>query len=383
MKLFAALVLAASLAFSPFVFTSGVQQDSENPSKSFQVKKGGNLVVDVEPGSVRIEPWSKDEVFIQAENIDVKYPDRLQMTQSGNTVILKYRDRRRNAEDIHFTINLPVEFSAKITTSGGRVEQRDILKGNFDLNTKGGNVDIEEIDGRVDIESGGGTIRGEKIDGDAKIKTGGGNVTIKTATGETEVESGGGGLRIDKVGRGLKLDTGGGSINVGNVGGEANVRSGGGSIRVGPTGQKIVVSTGGGAVEVLGASGASNVRTGGGAVSLENITGSIALKTGGGNVSVELKPNGTGNSSVYSGGGDIRLYIPENAKARVEATLKLRSGWGNERKRYKITSDFKSDKFDQDEDEGTSFAAYTVNGGGDKIELETTNGNIEIRKLKK
>jgi DUF4097 and DUF4098 domain-containing protein YvlB len=341
------------------------------------------LVVDVQPGSVHIEPWSKDEVFVQAENIDERYPDRLQMTQSDNTITVKYRDRRWSGNDIRFTINVPVEFNANIKTSGGSVQEKDVLKGSFDVDTRGGSVDIEEIDGRVDARTGGGSIRVEKIDGDAKLKTGGGSVKAKLVTGETEVESGGGSLRMDKVGKGLKLDTGGGSISVGDVGGDATVHTGGGSIEIGSIAQKLVASTGGGGVEVEGASGANNVRTGGGSVSLKNITGSISLKTGGGSITVELKPNGTGNSNISTGGGDIRLYIPETAKAVVEATLNLRWGWGNARKRYRISSDFKADKFQQDEDEGSSFAVYTLNGGGDKIELETTNGNIEILKLKK
>ena len=189
MKLIVGMLLSAGLTFSPFVFPGGVRQDQENPSKSFQVKTGGNLVVDVQPGSVHIEPWSKDEVFIQAENIDERYPDRLQMTQSGNTVTLKYRDKRWNNNEIRFTISVPVEFNANIKTSGGGVEQQDVLKGNFEVDTRGGGVDIEEIDGRVDVQTGGGSIRAEKIDGDAKLKTGGGSVSAKLVTGEMEVES--------------------------------------------------------------------------------------------------------------------------------------------------------------------------------------------------
>lgn len=383
MKIFAGLFLSASLTFSPIVFTGGVQQDPENPSKSFTVQKGGNLEVDVDPGNVRVEPWSKNEVFIQAENIDDRHPEKLEMTQSGNTVKLKYRDRRRNVNDLHFIINVPVEFNAHILTTGGNVEERDVLKGSFNAETKGGRVEVEEIDGKVDIRSGGGSIRGERIDGNADIKTGGGNVTIKTITGDGEVTSGGGSLRIDKVGKGLRLDTGGGSITVGDVGGEASVHSGGGSLKVGKVAQKLSVSTGGGSVEVKGASGEITVRTGGGSVSMEQITGTLALKTGGGNVSVELVPSGKGNSSVYSGGGDIRLYIPEDSKANIEATLRIEHNWSFNSKRYKISSDFKADKYEKDEDEETIVAAYSLNGGGEKIELETTNGDIEIRKLRK
>jgi DUF4097 and DUF4098 domain-containing protein YvlB len=383
MKLLAGFFLAASLTFSPFTFTGRVQQDPESPSKAFQVTKGGSLEVDVDPGSVDIKPWGKDEVFIQAENIDERNPDRLKMTQSGNTVVLKYRDNRHYNNDIRFTINVPKEFNAHIVTSGGSVEEQEQLKGSFSVETKGGNVRMDEIVGNVRIESGGGSIRGETIDGDASIRTGGGSVTIKTTTGQAEVSSGGGSLRLDKVGKALTMSTGGGTVNVGDVGGGADVRTGGGSISVGKVLQSLKLSTGGGSVEVKGASGDMTVRTGGGSVTMEDVSGTLALKTGGGDISVELTPMGKGGSTIYSGGGDIQFYIPENAKASIEATLNLKQGWGRSWKRYKITSDFKAEKSEKNEDEETVFSSYTLNGGGDRIELETTNGNIDIRKLKK
>ncbi len=383
MKLFVGFFLAASLTVSPIIFMGRVQQDPENPSKSFQVTKGGNLEVDVDPGTVELEAWAKEEVFIQAENIDERSPDLLKMTQSDNTVTLKYRDRRRYNNDIRFTINVPVEFSAHIVTSGGNVEQHDKLKGNLSVETKGGNVRIDEVTGNVKIESGGGNIRGEKIDGDANIRTGGGSVTIKTTTGQAEVSSGGGSLRLEKVGKGLTMSTGGGSVNVGEVAGGADIHTGGGSISVGKVMQTLKLATGGGSVDVKGASGDITVRTGGGSVTMESITGTLALKTGGGDVTVELTPSGKGGSKIYSGGGHIRFSVPENAKANIEATLNFKHGWGNSWKRYKITSDFKADKYDKDEDQESIVATYTLNGGGNRIELETTNGNIDIRKLMK
>ena len=383
MKTFASFFLAASLTFTPILFHQDAKQDPENPSKSFLVKKGGMLEVNVDPGNVRIEPWSKEEVFIQAENIDDRYPDRLKMTQSGTTVRVEYRDRRRNVRDLRFVINVPVEFNVKIETSGGNVEQKELLKGSFNVETKGGNITMTDITGQVDIHSGGGNIRGETIDGNMNIKTGGGNVTVKSAKGETEVESGGGNLKLVEVGKGLKLDTGGGNVNVGDVGGEATIKTGGGNLKLGRIAQKLVLTTGGGNVEVLGASGVNTVKTGGGNVDMEGISGSIGLKTGGGNVKVELTPTGKGPSTIYSGGGDIQFLIPENAKVTIEATLKIKYSGGGRSKKYKVDSDFKADKFERDSEDGSTFAVYKLNGGGEKIELETTNGDITIRKLKK
>jgi DUF4097 and DUF4098 domain-containing protein YvlB len=383
MKSFAGFFLAACLTVSPVVFTGWVHQDPENPSKSFQVKSGGDLEVDVDPGSIYIEPWAKEEVFIQAENIDERNLERLKMTQSGNTVTLKYRERRRYNNDIRFTINVPAQFNAHIITSGGNVEERDKLKGTFAVETKGGSVRLDEIVGNVRIESGGGSIRGDMIDGDANVRTGGGSVKIKTTTGQADISSGGGSLTLEKVGKGLTMSTGGGSVHVGDVGAGAVVKTGGGSIHVGKVLKSLKLTTGGGSVEVQGASGEITVRTGGGSVSMEDISGTVALKTGGGDVSVELTPSGSGGSTIYSGGGDIRLYVPQQAKTTIAATLNLRHGWGGKWKRYRIISDFKADKYQEDEDGESIDASYTLNGGGSTIELETTNGNIEIRKLAK
>ena len=188
---------------------------------------------------------------------------------------------------------------------------------------------------------------------------------------------------MEKVGKALTMSTGGGSVVVGDVAGGADIHTGGGSVRVGKVLQTLNVGTGGGSVDVTGASGDITVRTGGGSVSMADITGTLAVKTGGGSVSVELTPSGTGGSKIYSGGGDIRLSVPQDAKTTIDATLNLKHGWGNRWKRYQITSDFKADKYEKDEDEETIVASYTLNGGGSRIELETTNGNIDIRKLTK
>ncbi len=383
MKILAALFLTASLISPPTTFLTGSQQDPENPSKSFQVTKGGHLEVDVDPGSVDIEPWDKNEVFIQAENIDPDSPDRLKMTQSGNTVTLRYRDRRMHDNDVRFTINVPVEFNAHVVTSGGSISERDKLKGDFSVDTKGGSVRMDEIVGNVKVESGGGSIRGETIDGDASIRTGGGSVSIKTTTGNADVSSGGGSLKMEQVGKELTMSTGGGSVDVGDVTAGADIRTGGGSVKVGKVKQSLKLSTGGGGVEVQGASGDIRVSTGGGSVRMEDIVGTLSLKTGGGDITVELTPDGKGGSSIYSGGGDIRFFIPGTAKASIEATLNLSHTWGGRSKKYRITSDFKADKYEEDEDGVSKFASYSLNGGGDKIELETTNGNIEVRKLSK
>ena len=375
-------LLSASLSiFDGSMFHATWTQDEDTVTKSFHVKKGGHLEVDIDPGSVEITPWDKDEVFIEAENIDERRMEKLKMSESGNTVKLGYTDRRRSARDIRFLISLPSEFHVNIKTTGGNVIEKDLLKGDFKVETNGGTVDVDNIVGRLDVHSNGGNIKAVKVDGDAQIKTNGGNITVKMTTGVLEVESGGGNIRVDAIGKRLKLSTGGGNVTLGDIGAEGDVRTGGGNLYVGKVTAGLRLVSGGGNIDVKGATQHVFLKTGGGNVTMKEIKGTLELTTGGGDVSVELTPTGKGESTIHSGGGDVTLFVPENAKANIEArvTEKYGRGWGR-RKKIDVRSDYKADKFEKEEDEIN--ARYVLNGGGDLIAVETSNGVIEIRKLK-
>ena len=336
---------------------------SDFQSKSFVVQKGGLLTVDVEPGAVRIEPWSKDEVFIEAEGIDERHPDRLVMMQSGKNVTIKYKDRWHNVDHLEFTIHVPSQYNVNIQTSGGSVKQNDVLTGDFQAETKGGSIMIEHIIGKVDVETGGGSIKAEKVEGDAKMRTGGGSIESKTITGT------------------LSARTGGGSISLRETGGKVNASTGGGSIKTENASAWIDLSTGGGSVSVHGAKYGAKVKTGGGSVEMEEITGVVDVSTGGGSIKCELTPGSTGNSTIRTGGGEIELTLPENAKAIVEATINLNHGWGRHHKKCAIHSDFKADTYENKEDDDHIYAVYTLNSGGPTITLETSDSDIEIMKM--
>ena len=335
---------------------------SDFQTKSFTVQKGGLLEVDVEPGAVRIEPWSKDEVMVEAEGIDERHPDRLVMTQSGNNVTIRYRDSRHQTDRLIFTVKVPSTFNVDIQTSGGSIKQNDVLTGDFKAETKGGSIKIEHIIGKVDVETGGGSIKLEKVEGDARVQTGGGSIESGSVTGT------------------MSARTGGGSITFRETAGKVNASTGGGSVRVENAKEWIDISTGGGSVSIQGAKYGAKVKTGGGSIEMEDITGVVNASTGGGSIRCELTPGEKGNSSLTTGGGEIQLSIPENAKCIVDATINSGHGWGRHHKKYTIRSDFKADKLEKNEDGDSLYGVYTVNGGGPTITLETSESDIRISK---
>ena len=114
---------------------------------------------------------------------------------------------------------------------------------------------------------------------------------------------------------------------------------------------------------------------------LLNIRGTLEAKTAGGDVSAELTPEGKGRSRLASAGGAITLYLPENARATVDARIRVQGGWRRNREEYRIRSDFKGNGSTRNEDDRTITGTYMLNGGGETISLETVNADIEIRKL--
>jgi uncharacterized protein YdeI (BOF family) len=336
---------------------------SDYQSKSFTIQQGGLLTVDVEPGSVRIESSSKDEVTVEAEGIDERHPDRLVMTQSGNNITVKYKDRRSHSDNIKFNIMVPLKFNVDVQTTGGSIKQKDVLTGDFKAESGGGSIEIDHIIGKVDVETGGGSIKVEKIEGDAKMQTGGGSIETGTVTGT------------------LSARTGGGSITFRDVGGKVNASTGGGSVNVENAKEWIDISTGGGSVHVRGAKYGAKIKTGGGGIEMEDITGVVNASTGGGSIMCELTPGEKGNSSITTGGGEIQLSLPENAKCIVEATINAGHGWGKHHKKYSIHSDFKANKYEGDQEGGEIHAVYSLNSGGPTITLETSESDIEITKM--
>jgi DUF4097 and DUF4098 domain-containing protein YvlB len=245
-------------------------------------------------------------------------------------------------------------------------------------------VKLEDVKGgKVDLSTSGGDMRTGDIQGDVTLRTSGGNIEMGVVGGEASVKTSGGDITVKSVGKSHVASTSGGNIEIGDVGGEARVSTSGGDVHVRRVTGNASLNTSGGNIELEGASGTVKANTSGGDITLQNITGSIEAATAGGDVRAELKPSGKGRSKLSSAGGEISLSVPEEAKATIEATIRLQDHWGSSKGRYKVKSDFKADTYEQDQDEHEIHATYKLNGGGDTIELKTVNSDITIRKLRK
>ncbi|MGD0590838.1 MAG: DUF4097 family beta strand repeat-containing protein [Bacteroidota bacterium] len=376
-------ILIATLAALLATTLASAREDGSR-SKSFSVSKGGTIEVSTSRGDINISPWDKNEVSVVIEGLDDEDFDKVKMTQNGNIVRVSYRSRWDDGSGhVRFAISVPLQFNLDMNTSGGDLVVKGSITGKIDGLTSGGDVKLGDIfGGPVEVSTSGGDITANKIEGEGELKTSGGDIRVGKANGSLAVHTSGGDIQIESVTKSLEANTSGGNINIGDVGGEARVSTSGGDVRVGKVSGKATLSTSGGDIELKGASGKVSAMTAGGDVKLQNITGSIDAKTAGGEVEAELIPSDKGGSRLASAGGEVRLYIDEKSKVTIEATIRL-DGWGSRKSRYIVKSEFPKESYDTDEEAGEIRAVYKLNGGGELVELSTSNSNIEIHKLRK
>ncbi len=366
---------------APLAEASGRQSTKE---QSFTVGKGSSLDVSVTGCEILIKTWEKNEINVVVERIDEDDMEFVKLSQSGDEVRVTYRPKWGNNSDGRFMITVPSQTKLELRTSGGDIELQGNLTGDAVGSTAGGDITIEKVKGTVRMSTSGGDIRTGDIEGKSDLRTSGGDISLAVVNGEAVISTSGGDIRIEKVSKKLDARTSGGEIEVGDIGGDASLSTAGGDVRVGRVSGNAYLRTAGGDLKLKGATGTVEAKTSGGDIDLDNISGSVEASTSGGNVNADLNPSGKGESKLKSSGGDIKLTLPANAKATIEATIRVRDnyGWGGELKKtkFEIRSDFQSVSYDKDGDRQEIKARYMLNGGGEIITLETVNGYIDIKK---
>jgi DUF4097 and DUF4098 domain-containing protein YvlB len=315
------LALIASI-----VFTANAESDII--SKSFGIKSGGKLVMDVDRGSIHITTSGSDKVDVkitrELKNTSVAEAKRVFGEHqiefvSGETELKITASAPKpwplsgnpfSRLQVNYEITIPAKFDIDLRTAGGHIDVGD-LEGKADLHTSGGNLDIATLKGPLKAHTSGGHIAITRVAGDANIDTSGGNIRADEIDGKLVAHTSGGHITLNKTKSAVKASTSGGNI------------------------------------ELKDASGPVNARTSGGHVSARlnaQPNEDCSLKTSGGNVEVSLASSLALNLDAHTGGG-------------------------------RVNSDFPGE-FNK---EHTKLVAR-INSGGPALLLETSGGNVNVRK---
>ena len=296
--------------------------------ETFQVEKGGRLDLNTKVGDIVISTWRKNEAVVTVQGLPSGSADDLRMRYEGGKLRVDYDPRFsgwsiNRRKGMRFKIDLPAEFDLDLRTGGGDIEVVGDLTGDVRSHTSGGDVTLRDISGEVELTTSGGDIRVGTIGGDVHLQTSGGDIRVEKASADLDVQTSGGDIRIGHVGNTLEAQTSGGDINIEYVGGKARITTSGGDIEIGEQSGNARITTAGGDIELRNATGELQVKTAGGELELLNVTGSIDARTAGGEILAEITPEGSKGSSLVSAGGDIVLYVDPEAKATVEARIRV------------------------------------------------------------
>jgi hypothetical protein len=294
--------LVSTLTLVCALFAWDVLQAAEKEfDRSFDVRSGGRLSVNVDGGQIVVSGTDSQRVVVRmrAKGSD----DRLEKitmsaerTADGVTVLGK-RDRGDSLfgwfgsePNISVTIEVPRDYNLDLQTSGGDISVRQV-NGTAVGRTSGGRVNVESIRGDVRMRTSGGRMNARAIQGAVDLDTSGGTIAASQIEGRVRANTSGGSIRLERVSGPIDAQTSGGSINIELIGNNEGIiaKTSGGSISL-----RVPSST----------SGTLNASTSGGHVSSDlNFTSSDIGKS-----SIRGKLNGGGPEILArTSGGSIQI----------------------------------------------------------------------------
>jgi hypothetical protein len=261
---------------------------------------------------------------------------------------------KTNVGSIHVnggeTSDVCVEVLMQIDDGSSDEAARNLKDLQFSCAQNGNNVEIHSefhrLNGRLTVEFRISVPRNYNV----KLKSGAGNISIDDMEGETGAETAGGRLSFKRLMGHVTGITAGGNIDVVEVGGTISVRTGGGSISIEHVKGGVVAQTSGGSIRIEDLVGEIEATTKGGSVAARmsnHIIADCYLTTSAGNVIVEINQAGGFEIDAETRAGSIVTEFPITMRGKLR---------GNSCK-------------------------SSINGGGPKLILRSSAGDIHLRKL--
>jgi DUF4097 and DUF4098 domain-containing protein YvlB len=213
-----------------------------------------------------------------------------------------------------------------------------------------------DIAGDFLATSGTSSYRIGNVSGRVKILTHSGEISISSTGASADVKTFGGDIRIGPVKGDLAAQTLAGDVRAATVGGSAKVETSGGDIRI----QRV--------------DGWLRARTAGGDIVVPLVGGSVHAETAGGDVRIAVAVHQPREGiRIVNGGGDVALMLPADFKGDLDLTVTEADP-----SEPAVRSEFPEISISRKD--GTVRATGAVNGGGEKVQIQTSSGTIRLRR---
>lgn len=320
--------------------TLGLEETDLPHTENYTVSQGTAVAVlkgDLN-GDIRIEAWGKDYVELtwtrkttwgksEFEKAEVK------VTQAPGRLDIEGKLLSRDAKvSVDYDIKLPRNaLLARVTSGDGSIR---ITGASGDTVVTAGlaSVSVQNTAGYLDITAEKGKLRLEGTTGGAKLTTADDVIEVISADGDINATNSNGGITVNDCKGNMTLETSHGGIHVDNLQGNVLL-----------------------------------ARTRSAPITVKRATGAGVLETSDGDIRAEISGVGVNGTSIKVNKGSISLYLSSSINANIELVtpsgdIATHSFWGM------TTSDDTTD----------GHLKGTIGGGGNKIYVETSKGNIDL-----
>jgi DUF4097 and DUF4098 domain-containing protein YvlB len=167
---------------------------------------------------------------------------------------------------LRYEVRLPRNYNTRVSTSGGEIR-------------------LEDLNGKIELSSSGGDIVIRNTNGSAKVSTSGGEVNLDNAKGSLDLSTSGGDIKSIGFEGSLSAHTSGGSINLKGGNGRIDAGTSGGDVDLDYTGQNM----------------------------------GVYLETSGGSINLKLPNDFSANARMYTSGGSIRCDFPSTSVTNISS----------------------------------------------------------------
>ena len=279
------------------------------------------------------EEWM-DELFFSVDtdgeqiSIISHHPDWAR--EGGN--FWSFLKRIKQKVYIDYTIEVPTEFSAKVSSTSGDVK----------------------------ITS---------LGGDVKLFGSSGDVFMKDINGSTYIEVSSGSIDVNDIGKNLHVRMSSGDVVIRDIGGTLFVQGSSGDATVNDVGSDAEISLASGDVSLNGCGGDAEVSTLSGDAEIADATGSIKATTTSGDIFATVDPFGPKDNIFKSSSGDVDVVFM--AREGYGFVLEVNTNSGA----IEGDLDIKLDKISR------KMLTGAVGSGDGRIYIETASGDIRIKQM--
>ncbi|HVG23813.1 MAG TPA: DUF4097 family beta strand repeat-containing protein [Thermoanaerobaculia bacterium] len=216
-----------------------------------------------------------------------------------------------------------------------------------------------------------------RIVGDFTFATNLGDVRVQEVTGKVDISTGGGEVQIGAAGGAAKVRTRGGPVQLGEIYGVIDASTRAGDILVDTARRGGAIQTAGGTIRLLYTSGPTRLYSGGGDIHVRQAAAPVEATTESGDIAITVDASSrTQKVTANTAKGNVVLTVSPQFGADFEATI-ITSNPDVDT----ILSDIPGLSISRDDEPGGKTRVHAtgkLNGGGEKVVLLATDGDIRI-----